>query len=156
MRSIEVFDPAMCCPTGVCGPDVDPEVLRIAGVLGALAQTGFSVTRHGLSSDPKAFVDNAEVARLMREEGVACLPITFVDGELLSKGAYPSNPTLEDALGIVFVDAPQQMRRCCDATDAQCCCGGVQGSGESPCCDAAAGNSLHRDGSAESVSTDGR
>ncbi len=24
MKALEVFDPAMCCSTGVCGVDVDP------------------------------------------------------------------------------------------------------------------------------------
>ena len=30
MKKIEIFDPAMCCSTGVCGPGVDPELLRMA------------------------------------------------------------------------------------------------------------------------------
>jgi hypothetical protein len=28
-----VFDPAMCCSTGVCGPSVDPELARFAADL---------------------------------------------------------------------------------------------------------------------------
>ena len=99
MNSVEVFDPAMCCPTGVCGPSVDPEVLR----------TGYDVTRHNLSSEPQAFVQNAEVAAILKEKGVGVLPITYVGGKILSSGAYPSNGELGDALGVTF--------------DGGCCCG---------------------------------
>ncbi len=33
MTTIEVFDPAMCCSTGVCGPQVDPDLARFAADL---------------------------------------------------------------------------------------------------------------------------
>jgi hypothetical protein len=29
MKTLEIFDPAMCCATGVCGVDVDPVPARI-------------------------------------------------------------------------------------------------------------------------------
>jgi len=28
MKTIEIFDPAMCCSSGVCGPSVDPKLVR--------------------------------------------------------------------------------------------------------------------------------
>lgn len=130
MHSVEVFDPAMCCPTGVCGPSVDPEVLRIAGLLEALAGAGYDVTRHNLSSEPQAFVQNAEVAAILKEKGVGALPITYVDGKILSSGAYPSNGELGDALGVTFVEQPAASGCCCGSggdadgsADGGCCCG---------------------------------
>jgi hypothetical protein len=27
---LDVFDPAMCCSTGVCGPEVDPQLVQFA------------------------------------------------------------------------------------------------------------------------------
>jgi hypothetical protein len=30
MSKVEIFDPALCCSTGVCGPSVDPELVRVA------------------------------------------------------------------------------------------------------------------------------
>ena len=30
MTHLQVFDPPMCCSTGVCGPQVDPELPRFA------------------------------------------------------------------------------------------------------------------------------
>ena len=28
--TIRIFDPAMCCPTGVCGPSVEPDLAHFA------------------------------------------------------------------------------------------------------------------------------
>jgi hypothetical protein len=30
MSKVQVFDPPMCCSTGVCGPEVDPALVRFA------------------------------------------------------------------------------------------------------------------------------
>lgn len=118
----------MCCPTGVCGPSVDPEVLRIAGLLSALEGKGYPVRRHGLSQEPQAFVDNAEVARILKEEGVSSLPLTFVDGRLVAKGSYPSNETLGEALGVTSFAGPTSSGPCCcgGESEGDDCCG--------PCC----------------------
>ena len=33
MSTIRVFDPAMCCSTGICGPAIDPQLARFAADL---------------------------------------------------------------------------------------------------------------------------
>jgi hypothetical protein len=33
MMKLEIFDPAMCCSTGVCGVDVDPVLAQFAADL---------------------------------------------------------------------------------------------------------------------------
>lgn len=90
MKTIEIFDPAMCCSTGVCGPSVDKELLRIATVIDALKQMGVTVVRHNLSSEPQAFIRNETVNALLRSEGAEVLPVTMVDGTVAVKGKYPS------------------------------------------------------------------
>ena len=55
MKPIEIFDPAMCCNTGVCGPSVDPELARFAGDLSFLKENGASVRRYNLSQEAMAF-----------------------------------------------------------------------------------------------------
>jgi len=42
---IQVFDPPLCCSTGVCGTDVDPELVRFAADLDWLAKQGVEVER---------------------------------------------------------------------------------------------------------------
>jgi hypothetical protein len=93
---IEIYDPAMCCSTGVCGPSVDPELVRIQEALRQIQKQapGVEVVRSGLTAAPQAFVDNAAVAELLKSDGPECLPLVFVDGELVSKGSYPSDVQL--------------------------------------------------------------
>ena len=43
MKRIEIFDPAMCCPTGLCGPNINPDLMRIAAVLETLKRQGIVV-----------------------------------------------------------------------------------------------------------------
>lgn len=134
MHTIEVFDPALCCPTGICGPSVDPELLRMSAVLDALAKAGFCVVRHSLAQQPQAFADNEEVRELLRQEGADILPLTFVDGELIAKGAYPTTELLGTTLGVIFVSDNEEGSHgccggdsdggCCSGDSDSCCCGG--------------------------------
>jgi hypothetical protein len=97
---IEIYDPALCCSTGVCGPSVDPELVRIEESLRQIQKQAPEVTvvRYGLSADPQAFVANTSVAELLKSEGPECLPLSFVDGKLVCKGAYLRNEELQTVL----------------------------------------------------------
>jgi hypothetical protein len=46
----------MCCSTGVCGPSVDPELIRISVAVNNLKNKGIDVTRYNLASEPDAFL----------------------------------------------------------------------------------------------------
>jgi hypothetical protein len=102
MATVEVFDPPMCCSTGVCGPSVDPALAAFAADLGWLAEQGAVVERHNLSQEPKAFADSDLVRELLAERGSdEALPAGVVDGVLRSSGRYPSRSELAAwALGI--------------------------------------------------------
>ncbi|MFN2258071.1 MAG: arsenite efflux transporter metallochaperone ArsD [Desulfuromonadaceae bacterium] len=114
---IEIFDPAMCCSTGVCGPSVDPELVRIQEVLRQIEKHAptIEVKRYSLSSEPQAFVDHSEVGDIIKEEGPDSLPLVFVDGTLISKGSYPANDQLQQRLqddGIDVVLNTQKTSAC--------------------------------------------
>jgi len=94
MSTVEVFDPPMCCSTGVCGPSVDPALATFAADLGWLAEQGVVVERHNLSQEPKAFADSDLVRNLLAERGDKALPAVTVDGALRSFGRYPSRAEL--------------------------------------------------------------
>jgi len=94
MNKIEIYDPAMCCSSGVCGPGVDPELLRVAAMINVLAGEGKTIVRYGLSENPMAFVVNKAVNDVILNDGIEALPVTVVDGEIKKKGAYPSNTEL--------------------------------------------------------------
>jgi AhpD family alkylhydroperoxidase len=100
MKTIEVFDPAMCCSTGVCGPSVDPALARFAGDLEWLASQGVSVERHNLAQEPGAFADRPLVAEALREKGEECLPLVLADGEVASEGRFPTRDELVDIAAV--------------------------------------------------------
>ena len=90
---IEIFDPPMCCASGVCGPDVDDELLEVNEMILELKERGFEVKRYLVNQQPGKFKENEKVFELLEEEGVDVLPITVVDGEIIHKSEYP---TIED------------------------------------------------------------
>jgi hypothetical protein len=94
MKNLEVYDPALCCPTGVCGPSVDPELIRIASALFLIEKKGFEVKRYNLGSQPDAFVSNKDVNKLLNEEGPNSLPIVLFNHKVVKKGQYPTNEEL--------------------------------------------------------------
>ena len=89
MKKLEVFDPAMCCSTGVCGVDVDPTLAQFAADLKWVEEHGMTVARHNLGQEPQAFASNPAVVKEM-EAGMDRLPILAVDGHIVSTGMYPS------------------------------------------------------------------
>ncbi|HJV16735.1 MAG TPA: arsenite efflux transporter metallochaperone ArsD [Bacillales bacterium] len=91
---LEVFDPAMCCPTGVCGPNVDSELVRVASALFLLKEKGCSITRYNLGSEVQAFISNQKVNQLLNEKGPEVLPIIVLDGKVVKEGTYPTNEEL--------------------------------------------------------------
>ena len=97
-RRIEMFEPAMCCQSGVCGPSVDQQLIDIREDLRWAQAQGADVTRHNLSSDPDAFVANPKVTGLMAAFGEAALPALLLDGDIAVHGRYPSREDLVDLL----------------------------------------------------------
>ncbi len=92
--SLQVYDPAMCCSTGVCGPVVDPQLPRFAADLEWLAGKGVSVERFNLAQQPEAFAANAQVKQALEGEGTDCLPLILLNGVIVSKGSYPEREKL--------------------------------------------------------------
>jgi hypothetical protein len=89
MKTIQVFDPPMCCSTGVCGPQVDPVLAAFSGFLHQAKQRGCVVERFNLSQQPVAFLENPAVKAVLDGEGVEALPVILVDGHVVLKGRYP-------------------------------------------------------------------
>lgn len=95
---VEIFDPPMCCPTGVCGPTIDPVLLDVNEMILSLQSEGITVGRYQMASNAQAFVSNREVFRLVREKQLAALPITVVKGNVVKIGAYPTIAEVRAAL----------------------------------------------------------
>ncbi len=121
-RCVELFEPAMCCSSGVCGPSVDQQLLDIREDLRWAETQGAQVTRHNLSSDPDAFVANRKVTGLMAAFGERALPAVLLDGDIVMHGRYPSREELAGLLDVsgASVPAPASAGGCgCGSTG--CC-----------------------------------
>ncbi len=94
MTVVRVFDPAMCCATGVCGPSVDPALVRFAADLDWVKSQGVSVERFNLAQEPAAFAGDVAVRSALEAKGDAGLPIVKVNNEVKSSGRYPSRAEL--------------------------------------------------------------
>lgn len=90
MKTIRVYDKPMCCPTGICGPEVDPVLPRFAADLDWLKGQGHDVERFNLAQQPRAFAENERVRALLAEKGVDVLPVVEVDGRIVSRRGYPT------------------------------------------------------------------
>lgn len=100
MKKIEVYDPPMCCSTGVCGANVDEKLIEFAGALKTLSNAGIEVRRFNMAQEPQAFVKNAKVKQLLKEKGQNSLPFIFVDDKLKWFGKVPSVSELLKVFGV--------------------------------------------------------
>lgn len=100
MKKIEVFDPSMCCSTGVCGVDVDQALVTFAADVDWAKHNGAHIERYNLSQQPQVFADNATVRGFLRRSGQDALPLILVDGEVALAGRYPKRAELALWTGI--------------------------------------------------------
>ncbi len=100
MKKLQVFDPALCCSTGVCGVDVDQALVAFAADVDWAKQNGAQIERFNLAQQPMAFAENAAVNRFLEESGQEGLPLVLLDGEVVLSGRYPNRSELTKWLGI--------------------------------------------------------
>src|ERR1039458_2328382 len=101
MASVEVFDPAMCCSTGVCGPTVAPR------------------------QEPEKFIACAPVHEAVNTQGEEALPALLVDGLLRSTGRYPGRAELAGWVGITLSQPVPVAAGIRELPQAGSCCGGT-------------------------------
>ena len=125
MKNLKVYDPAMCCSSGVCGPDVDPALAVFSADLAWLCERGVEVERFNLATEPQAFVENGGVREILDERGDKALPLLFVDGLVVLSGAYPTRAQLAAWCGLVVENTK-------DVKSLGCC--GSSSNEKSGCC----------------------
>jgi len=119
VKKIQVFDPALCCSSGVCGSDVDQKLIDFSADVDWAKQHGADIERFNLARQPMVFAENAAVKGLLERSGESVLPITLVDGEVAFAGRYPSRDDLARWLGVM---APATEPAAVASSNA--CCGG--------------------------------
>lgn len=121
MSAIQIFDPALCCSTGVCGVDVDQQLVSFSADLDWAKQLGAQIERFNLAQQPMAFAENAVVKSFLERSGQEALPLILVDGEFALAGRYPNRTELARwaKIEVAAVDAKKQAKSCCNGS--KCC-----------------------------------
>lgn len=104
MNHIVIYDPPMCCPTGLCGVNVNPELLRVATLISKLNKMGAGIHRYNLSQSPRVFVSNTQIRTILNTEGKNVLPITMMNDQVVKKGSYLTNEEFCNYLNIPYED----------------------------------------------------
>lgn len=95
---LEIYEPALCCATGVCGPEPDQALIDLQNKLNLLKKAGVEVQRYAINQAPLAFTKNETVKTFIRENGPGQLPLSLLNGEILASGAYPAMELLKEKI----------------------------------------------------------
>ncbi len=124
MSELKIFEPAMCCETGICGVDPDTVLITFTADIEWLRKQGGLVQRYNLAQEPSAFISDPLVKTEINEHGESCLPLLVLDGEVISRGKYPDRAQLQLLTGIESssqsAENPSINK---DKTDSGCCAG---------------------------------
>ena len=107
-QELIVYEGAMCCSTGVCGPEPDRELMEFNETLKRLTSEyngNLKIMRASLAFDSFIFMAHAEIARLVKENGPAILPITTVNGTIVARQKYMTYEQIKEILDKETVNA---------------------------------------------------
>ena len=128
MKKLTIFDPAMCCDTGVCGVDADTALIEFSSDIDWLQKNGVEVQRFNLAQEPAAFINDPLIKTEINASGESCLPLFVLEGEIISRGVYPDRKQLQSWMGIEpsqpiaeKVVEQEKTSSCCSASSS--CCG---------------------------------
>jgi disulfide oxidoreductase YuzD len=118
-----IYESAMCCSSGVCGPSPDQALLDLQDTLEKIKSLGSEVERYSITQSPKKFRENPQVIRLIQEQQLKALPITTFNGDVVKSGGYPTLEELKKLLkdgvdpGLVLAEETTSEQGCCAGQD---------------------------------------
>ena len=86
-----IYEGAMCCSTGVCGPEPDQILIAFNETVKRLQNEygdHLTIMRASLTFNSLIFLSHPEIARLVKENGPEVLPIMTLNGEIIAKQRY--------------------------------------------------------------------
>jgi hypothetical protein len=118
MTTIQVFDPALCCSTGVCGVEVDQQLVDFSTDVDWAKQNGAVIDRFNLAQQPLVFAENPLVKAFLERSGAEALPLILVDDEVALAGRYPNRAEL--ARWAAITDTTEKPASAC-CSGSSCC-----------------------------------
>lgn len=121
MKTIQVFDPVMCCNTGVCGVEVDQQLVSFAADMDWAKQGGADIQRFNLGQQPMEFANNPVVKGFLERSGQEALPLVLVDGEVALAGRYPNRNELARWMDVAEPQTEENKTGGCCTSWKGCC-----------------------------------
>lgn len=88
--TIQIFEPNLCCSTGVCGPAPDKDLVNLQEIVQSAKRVGVTINRYAINQQPLAFTSNEIIRTYIRENGTGNFPVTLVDGKIVKEKHYPT------------------------------------------------------------------
>jgi hypothetical protein len=111
MTTIQIFNPALCCSTGVCGVDVERARVTFATDVDWLKSMGVRVVRANLAQQPQAFAGDARIRRLLQAHGDKARRLGVPDADVRRAGIEPWARVINASLAMAWPSAPLLRRR---------------------------------------------
>lgn len=88
--NLVIYEGAMCCSTGVCGPEPNKELIELNEALKRLRNEfkELNAVRASISFNLNLFLENQEISQLVKENGPGVLPITTINGKIIARKKY--------------------------------------------------------------------
>ena len=99
-NNLIIYEGTMCCSTGICGPEPNKELIEFNETLKKIGNefNDLKITRASISFDVKMFLENEEIFQLVKENGQKILPITEINGKVISTKRYLKFNELKEEL----------------------------------------------------------
>ena len=87
---LEIFEPSLCCESGVCGPEPDKVLIDLQNTIQLLKKAGIETKRYAINQTPIVFVQNAIVREYIKANGPGKLPLALLNNQIIKSGGYPT------------------------------------------------------------------
>jgi hypothetical protein len=95
---LELFEPSLCCDSGVCGPEPDKTLIDLQNTIQLLKKAGLEIKRYAINQAPIVFVQNTLVRDFIKANGTGKLPLALLDNQIIKSGDYP---TIEELKALI-------------------------------------------------------
>jgi len=123
MTKFIIYESAMCCSSGVCGPSPDKSLIELQDTIDKIKKMGCEVERYSITQSPKKFRENPAIIKLIQEQQIKALPVTTYNGKVMKAGSYPCIAELQKWLGdgdadpAALAEAKIGAEACCSASE---------------------------------------
>ena len=104
---LEIFEPSMCCESGVCGPEPDKVLIELQNAILLLKKVGVETKRYAINQAPIVFVQNGVVRDFIKANGPGKLPLVLLDNQIIKSGGYPSIEELKTVIPELYGIRPE-------------------------------------------------